>query len=144
MRGQKAGFPRLAAVGGGPVPGPPPWLEGVALEEWHRVAPLLASRRLLTELDQQTLAAYCDAFALYLRAREMVANEGLVIEGPNGALRSHPAVKHCREFFQELRRISAEFGFTPAARARIDCPVPGDEEEDFEAGSIPPDPHEER
>src|SRR5215468_8170976 len=55
------------------IPDPPPHLQRIALEEWQRVAPLLAELRILSELDRGTLASYCWSYAQWNRRERGVA-----------------------------------------------------------------------
>jgi phage terminase small subunit len=44
------------------IPPPPPFLTGHAADEWRRLAPELYYLKLLTAIDTNTLAAYCQAY----------------------------------------------------------------------------------
>lgn len=54
----------------GPVPDPPDWLQGIALNQWQRLAPKLNALGLFETLDRDLLALYCDAYATYVEARQ--------------------------------------------------------------------------
>src|SRR5215831_17432794 len=42
---------------------PPAWLKGLAVAEWHRIAPVLHRLGILTEVDDIALAAYSQTYA---------------------------------------------------------------------------------
>ncbi len=45
----------------------------------------------------------------------------------------HPAARHAAKMLSEVRKAAAEFGFSPASRARVDAPPKKDKEaSDFE------------
>ena len=138
MRGRRPTPSHLRLLQGNPQhrpinknePQPPPietidapdYLTGYALDEWHRIAPVLRVMGLLTELDVHILAAYCIAYSRWREVEEKLAElrekdpvtRGLLIDG-----RINPLVKLSRNSATELLRLAGEFGFTPAARTRI-------------------------
>lgn len=133
MRGRKPSPETIAArslSAGAHVPTRPDWLDGDALAEWDRVIGELAQHYHIAPLDAMTLAAYCRAYAMWRQADREVAEKGLTFESDNGNIRVNPAAKLCLSLFQELRRMAAEFGFTPAARSRINPPAQISDEED--------------
>ncbi len=109
------------------VPEPPACLRGYAVDEWWRIAPMLFRMRLLTVVDVAPLAAYCAAFARWRTAAEllgkMVENDpltsGLMIKTRSGDAAQNPLVSIERKAISDMMRYAGEFGFTPAARARI-------------------------
>lgn len=109
------------------VPEPPPFLVGFASDEWWRVAPALHVMGLLTRVDIVPLAAYCDAYARWRLALETLARigekdtvtSGLIVRGSYGSAMPNPLVAIARKAASDMVRYASEFGFTPAARARI-------------------------
>jgi P27 family predicted phage terminase small subunit len=108
-------------------PEPPEFLSGHALAEWRRIASGLALFGLLTDLDVMPLAAYCTSYQRWRDAEELLAElakvddraRGLLIKGSKGQARSNPLVQIAREAANDMVRFAGEFGFSPAARARI-------------------------
>jgi phage terminase small subunit len=76
----------------------PAWLEGLALEHWHELAPMLAEQRVLTVADRPCLALMC---CEYRRWRE------------------DPREDKAKDRYI---RLSLEFGLTPSSRSRIKAP----------------------
>src|SRR4051794_17043241 len=62
----------------------PPELDGVARQEWDRVAPLLTAKNRLTALDRAPLAVYCIAYSAWLEAVTAMQTYGTVMKSPNG------------------------------------------------------------
>lgn len=100
----------------------------LARQEWERVVPLLEASRVLTLIDQATLADYCAAHALAIRATRAYRKAGLTIVTPQGILR-HPAVGIAIAARAQARLLAAEFGMTPAARTRVSTPEPEKKED---------------
>ena len=108
------------------MPDAPDFLTGYASDEWYRVAEELYRLRLLTRVDVQPLAAYCQAYSIWRTAVETLATmadrdptmHGLMIRVGAGAMQN-PVVITLRQAANDMVRYAAEFGFTPAARTRI-------------------------
>jgi len=120
------------SVADGPPPDPPEWLDAEAKAEWQRIVPHLA--RLIGELDLSLLEAYCRTYAMWRLADRQVRDEGQTFVDTHGNPHVHPAVKTSMGLLAEMRRMAAEFGFSPAARSRIDVPRnPEGDEAEFDA-----------
>jgi len=121
---------------------PPPRLNQAAREEWDRLVPELHRLGLLTQLDRAALAAYCDAWALYRRAADRLEEDGDVVTAGNGTLIPHPSVAIAIRAMQKIRELSSEFGFTPAARTRIEMAAAEEDDSDeaFFTGPRPLEP----
>jgi P27 family predicted phage terminase small subunit len=109
---------------------PPPcpdFLRGYSCDEWHRVAPGLHQLGLLSLLDVQPLAAYCMAYHRWREAEELLAQmaardpvtSGMLVKNQSGDARVNPLAKISRLAASDMVKHAAEFGFSPAARARI-------------------------
>lgn len=95
-------------------PEAPDWLSAEASAEWERVVPELTRLDVLKPADRAALAAYCETWATFVAATEIVAREGMTIEAKQGTL-PHPAVGIARAAGRELRTWAGQFGLTPAA-----------------------------
>jgi P27 family predicted phage terminase small subunit len=62
----------------------PPELGTVARQEWDRIVGELTSLGVLSSFDRGPLAAYCNAYALWIEAMEGVQKYGAMIKSPNG------------------------------------------------------------
>jgi P27 family predicted phage terminase small subunit len=110
------------------IPPAPPFLVGHALEEWDRIAVELHRLNLLTIVDIHVLAAYCQAFHIWRTATETYTTmaerdpvtSGLMIKaGKNATPMQNPVYLTARQAANDMVRYAAEFGLSPAARARI-------------------------
>jgi P27 family predicted phage terminase small subunit len=109
------------------APEPPSFLSEYAVEEWRRVAPEAHALHLLSNLDRACFAAYCECFARWRTAEEalalMAANDpvmqGLLVKGKRGTVIENPLVYISRQAARDMVRFASEFGFSPAARSRI-------------------------
>jgi P27 family predicted phage terminase small subunit len=106
---------------------PPEYLSGYAKDEWIRLARELFYLRLLTVVDINVLAAYCQAYKRWREAEEALQElatslplKGLMLrDRRGGALQRNPLVSIAQHACADMVRYAAEFGLTPAARARI-------------------------
>ena len=108
------------------MPDAPDFLPPYAKDEWYRIAEELYYLKLLTRIDMQPLAAYCNAYATWRTAVETLAEiaardpamKGLLMKTTKGAMQS-PLVMTARQSANDMVRYACEFGLTPAARTRI-------------------------
>jgi P27 family predicted phage terminase small subunit len=106
-------------------PPPPDYLTGSAADEWKRIAPELHRIGLLTKVDLNCLAVYCASFARWKLAEELLAKEPLTAEGYEGnPMIQHPLVRIASQAARDVLRAGAEFGLSPASRARISAGFP--------------------
>ena len=105
------------------VPMPcPRWLLPEAKREWRRVAPELRRLGLATIVDRTALSAYCQAYARWRQAEEILNREGFVFETGTGYLAPRPEVAIAQKSMTLMKGFASEFGFTPASRTRISLP----------------------
>ena len=90
-----------------------------ASKEWQRLSKELAALGLLTGLDRNLLAAYCQAHALWVEAVSSIARYGTMVKSPNGYPMQSPYVAVANKQVDIMVRIAAEFGMTPSSRSRI-------------------------
>lgn len=109
------------------VPEPPSFLSQYACDEWWRLAPMLHRIGLLTIADIAVFAVYCQFAGRWRTAAELLAamaerdalTSGLMIKTRSGDITQNPLAAIERKSAEMMMRIAGEFGFTPAARARI-------------------------
>lgn len=107
------------------MPKCPSWLTKEAKAEWRRVAKPLFRMGLLTELDKQTLAMYCQTWARYQDAQKILAAEGdTYIQPTNGQPKQRPEYYIMKDCLKELRAFITLFGLSPSARMRMELPEP--------------------
>ncbi len=92
----------------------PAWMSDEAKAEWRRVVKACDPLGILADVDRAVLVAYCETWAEMVAIdRDLAAKAGQPAESLEG-LRSarHRAVT-------QLVRLAGQFGFSPAARARV-------------------------
>jgi P27 family predicted phage terminase small subunit len=95
--------------------------------EWNRLIGDLKAKDVVTAWDIQTLAAWCEQVNIHWTSADLITREGLMLEEtvysrgePIGErYKVHPAWKAHQDSLNNMMRISARFGFTPADRAAI-------------------------
>jgi P27 family predicted phage terminase small subunit len=97
----------------------PPELGPLARQEWDRIVGELTSLGVLSSFDRGPLAAYCNAYALWIEATEAVQKYGAMIKSPNGYPTQSPYLATVNRQAEIMMRVASEFGFTPASRGRI-------------------------
>jgi P27 family predicted phage terminase small subunit len=97
----------------------PPCLGEEARKEWQRLSKELAALGLLTGLDRNLLAAYCQAHAMWTEAVASIARYGTMVKSPNGYPMQSPYVAVANKQVDIMVRIAAELGMTPSSRTRI-------------------------
>jgi P27 family predicted phage terminase small subunit len=103
------------------TPSCPSHLARAARTEWERIVPELERMGLMTIVDRAGLAAYCQAWARWREAELALKAEGYVIQS-RGMRVKNPWLAVADKAILQIRAFSSEFGFTPAARTRIQVP----------------------
>ena len=101
------------------LPKCPDWLEEEARNEWHRLAKNLFELGLLTDLDVQAFASYCQAYARWREAEEFITQHGSLIKTKSGYWQQVPQVSIAHQNQKIMMQAAAEFGLTPSSRSRI-------------------------
>lgn len=104
-------------------PAPPAHLGRHGKAEWKRLAPLLASRGLLTAPDLGTFEALCEAYDDWRTASADVKKHGLTFKTPNGYEQIRPTVAVKTRARDAYVKIGSDFGLSPAERGRLELPV---------------------
>lgn len=101
----------------------PPWLEPEAKKEWKRIAKILESMGILTQVDMTAFAGYCQAYARWKEAEEFLSKHGTIFKTPSGYIQQVPHVSIAQTYLKVMKDFCSEFGLTPAARSRIKVDV---------------------
>lgn len=101
------------------MPEQPPWLRPEAVELWDDIGPRLHKLGLLTEVDGEAFAAYCEAWATYVQAQRDVVKHGQMVIGSTGTWIRSPAVQIMRDSSALMLQYAQQFGLTPSARSRL-------------------------
>ena len=101
------------------APAPPKWLEPEAKKEWRRLAKQMEQIGILTEIDRDSFAGYCQAYARWKEAEEFVSQHGSIVRTPSGYWQTVPQVSIAQSYLKIMNRLAEQFGLTPASRSRI-------------------------
>ena len=114
----------------------PVWLSEEAKKVWRRTVPDLKRMRVLSVVDGDALAAYCQIYARWKGVEEFLAKHGEVysLRDENGRIKymqPFPHVSIAKSLLHLLKSFQQEFGLTPSSRSRIEVQDPDtlDEEE---------------
>ncbi len=96
-------------------------LSRLARKEWERIGGLLLSLRILTELDLSALTAYCAVYGRWVEAENDLRGRGVMVPAKPRSknLILNPLLPVANKALQQMVRLLAEFGLTPATRTRI-------------------------
>lgn len=109
------------------LPEPPAILNGIALDEWNELAPALYNCGILSIIDRNALAAYCQSVQIWKQAKTALdtmakadlITSGLMIKTTNGNFIQNPIVGTLNKAANDMIRFAAEFGMTPSSRTRL-------------------------
>lgn len=108
-------------------PDAPAWLPRYAAEEWERVGPMLAQRKMLKAADRAAFTAYCLAWDRLVCAYE------LQLDPDDFDPASSRRIEIERESAsKELRQWAVQFGLTPVSGVKLIPPsTPKPEDDPF-------------
>lgn len=96
----------------------PEYLDTDARAVWHRLAPSLIARGVLTAWDADLFGAYCTAVVHHRRAARLVNETAVALKTADGVVK-HPAMQIVRDQAQLMTTIGGRFGLTPSDRSSI-------------------------
>ena len=110
---------------------PPPFLSRYAKKEWKRIVPLLKANGLLTDVDVNTLAAYCQSYHRWIEAERAIRTYGLTTETDKGNIIQRPEVGIANKAMEAMVRYAKEFGLTPSSRTSLHANAPDKQDDPF-------------
>jgi P27 family predicted phage terminase small subunit len=90
---------------------------------------------LLTAIDRDALAAYCDAYARWVDAKGKVDGAGAILKSADGGYYQNPFLSVANKAMEQMLKIGSEFGMTPSSRTRVRAEVSAAKEQ---ARAVPP------
>jgi P27 family predicted phage terminase small subunit len=114
------------------IPQAPKHLTPEAREHWDEVCEPLAKIGLLTVIDGEALAGYCESRAIYVEAKTRMIEEGISVTSPNGYKIPSPSFNVAMKAMKQMQSWLAEFGMTPSSRSRVRAGEPGEASDPFE------------
>lgn len=115
------------------APDMPDWLDAEAQQEWHRVVPDLLKLGLVSTLDRQALAQYCEAVSDYRRWTLKIQELNASLASPNsGDVQTYRTGAKDLSIWRKLRNdaerradtAGAKFGFSPMSRRTLKAQAP--------------------
>lgn len=97
----------------------PDGLSPDAQECWKDVSKHLLEAGVLTNMDIHALMLYCEAYARWKGANDMVVRYGTIIKTKNGNAVQSPYLAIANKGFDQLTKLMSEFGMTPSSRTRV-------------------------
>ena len=105
-------------------PEPPPWLDAAAKRKWAALADTLNEMGVLTGIDGDHLAVYCQAYADHERLTRYLRKNGEVTVSPKGYAMPRPEIALRNRARDDLRKAGAELGIGAASRTKIEVKKP--------------------
>ncbi len=107
------------------LPDRPPWVDDdkQSADLFDQITEYVTMMSIHTQVDGVALSLLADQMATYLRLRQVVLEEGEVIEQMSGAgnpiKKVHPALPQMQSCFAAILRMLREYGLTASSRANV-------------------------
>ncbi|WP_435918578.1 phage terminase small subunit P27 family [Macrococcus capreoli] len=108
---------------------PPTWLDKGAKKEFRYIINEMSELDVLNNLDVHALSMYCDAYSNYVEITKLINETGLarrvVVDYTEDnepiyeLVMDKEAILRKKQFYDQVRQLGIQFGFTPSARAKI-------------------------
>ena len=110
----------------------PPMLAGAGLAEWSRLGVVFGDQPTrFREGDRSILVAYCATWRLYVDALNVLAEDGLTVEGRSASDRGrqvkNPVLVSMTQLSGQLRYLARELGLSPDSRSKLGLADAGEE-----------------
>lgn len=119
---QRKNEEKKATTGSNQLSHPPDWLiDEVAVKEWKRIVKELKKINLIGNLDRNNLGGYCNAFANYIKATEILKSKTFCIDRKTRTgviVVKNPMVDIQRTYAEEMRKFASLCGLTIDARLK--------------------------
>jgi P27 family predicted phage terminase small subunit len=111
-------------------PARPSWLSPFGRRVWDRIVTELEPLGVLSVVDRDVLAAYCDAAAFAKDARDQIRIDGLAVPGQRGERVKHPLFQVWTQSVGLVEKLGTKLALNPSARLRLLAEVPDDADDD--------------
>jgi len=106
------------------VPRCPRWLNEKAKYFWNKMVKQLFDAGIITLLDENALARYCDTWVRWRKMAQWMDEHGEAYpvkdeKGEVKYMKAWPQVSMYHQLSHELNRLEQEFGLTPASRPNL-------------------------
>jgi P27 family predicted phage terminase small subunit len=107
------------------LPDAPPYLGEIARVRWDELLPELDYSGVLTRVDGDVFACYCEAYESVVVLSAFIRETGRTYQlGDKGAVAPYPEVAMLARAKDDLRRFGAELGIGAASRTKIETRKP--------------------
>lgn len=113
------------------MPSPPEGLNEDGAKLWRSLGKLLLDAGLYTSGDQIALELLCLAYGRMKEANRRIEEEGMVLRSVTGGFYQNPFLSIVTRSMDQVVKLLAEFGLTPAERTRVLSAVKSDREPDL-------------
>ena len=102
------------------MPECPSFLDDVAKAQWAKLAAKLEGYGIITDIDETSLAAYCEAYSRWSQAVDHVRLNGAIvkIKGSDYPVQN-PYLPVLTKAFMQMHTMLVELGLSPSSRSRI-------------------------
>lgn len=90
-----------------------------AKKHWRTIVKQLAAAKIMTKLDTDALAIYCEAYARWADANAHLQKFGIVVKTPKGWPMQSPYLSISNKAFEQMKGMLSEFGMTPSSRTKV-------------------------
>lgn len=90
-----------------------------AKKEWKRIRHATKFCPYITTLDRGILMAYCTAVDMFWRCLPLVQKTGPFIITKSGNIVQNPALSGMNKAMEQILKLGASLGFSPAERSRM-------------------------
>jgi len=110
------------------LPEAPDLLSEIGIAEWYKVTTQLFNLKMLHNVDQSLILAYCNEMSLYIESELELRENGRIdnFKNSNGDLvrsQAKPLVKVKNDALANALKLAVQFGLTPVARTNISAPA---------------------
>ena len=110
------------------LPEAPNLLSEIGIAEWYKVTTQLFNLKMLHDVDQSLILAYCNEMSLYIESELELRQNGRIdnFKNSNGDLvrsQAKPLVKVKNDALANALKLAVQFGLTPVARTNISAPT---------------------
>ncbi len=99
-----------------------------AKSEWKRIVPQREEMGRLSKNDRTELALYCQAYARWKKAEDVLNEKGELYKTQSGNVITSPMLWVANKAMEQCHKFLVEFGMTPASRGRINVAGPGEDD----------------
>jgi len=104
-------------------------LSPLADKQWDKIMEDLTAAKIVSNVDIHALAMYCEAYATWMEAQEMIRQHGVVVKSKNGFPVQSPFFHVANKSFDQMKNLLVEFGMTPSSRTRVSAIDDSDDNE---------------